>query len=134
MTTTRKLNISHGERTCCGVVEEVRERRANRKNGQPWIILKLMIVFTLGIMGYSAYVYISRLCVKMINRRNGAGGSRGAGSEWVFVASLWPVWTPQTEESLDAALCHVRKCRLFEALSFGLLSFLGNFNIIINVS
>jgi palmitoyltransferase len=63
------------------VVEEVRERRANRKNGQPWVVRKLMVVFTLGIMAYTAYVYIAQFCVKMIHRRDNPGGSRAAGSE-----------------------------------------------------
>jgi hypothetical protein len=81
MPNTRKLKNSHRERTCCGVVEDVRERRANRRNGQPWLVLKLMVGFTVGIMAYTAYVYIARLCVKMIHRRNGAEGSRSTGSE-----------------------------------------------------
>jgi len=83
--TNRKLKHSPQERTCCGVIEEVkynaREKRANRQTGQPWIVLKFMIIFTIGIMAYTAYVYIARFCVKMIHRQNGAGGSRGAGSE-----------------------------------------------------
>lgn len=73
------------EGTCCGVVEEAtyraREKRAGRVKKQPWIVLKLMIAFTLGIMAYTAYVYIGRFCVNMIRRLNSMSGSRGTGSE-----------------------------------------------------
>lgn len=78
-----KEAISH-ERTCCGVIEEAtyqaREKKANRTKAQPWIVLKLMVGFTLGLMGYTAYVYIGRLCVSMIRGHEGTGGSKGTGS------------------------------------------------------
>ena len=70
---------------CCGVIEEsvaaVHEKRERRRSAQPWLIRKFMIVITLGILGYAAYVYIGRFCVPMIERRNGAGASRDTGSE-----------------------------------------------------
>ena len=72
------------EHSCCGVVEEAaykaRERsEARRSKPQPWIVLKLTVFFTLGIMGYTAYVYIYRFVVPMIKGTNAALGSFGAG-------------------------------------------------------
>ncbi|KAF8064338.1 DHHC palmitoyltransferase-domain-containing protein [Lyophyllum atratum] len=85
--------------TCCGVIEEAayrsREKRAARTKPQPWIVRKLMVAFTLGIMGYSAYVFVGRLCVDMIRRRDGVGGSRGTGIALLVVFSilfLWMMW------------------------------------------
>jgi hypothetical protein len=82
------------DRTCCGVIEEAtyqaREKRERQTKGQSWVVLKLMIGFTLGIMGYSTYVYIGRFCLKMIQRREGAGGSRGTGSEYPFLQMARP--------------------------------------------
>jgi len=40
-----------------------------------------MVAITLGIMGYTAYVYIDLLCLPMIRRRSNAAGGRGTGSE-----------------------------------------------------
>jgi len=70
---------------CCGIVKEVttavHEKREKRKSPQPWLVRKLMVVITSGIMGYAAYVYIGRLCVPMIKRRSSAGAGRSTGSE-----------------------------------------------------
>ncbi len=70
---------------CCGVIEEAafsaREKRANRRKPQPWLVRKLMIAVVFGIMGYAAYAYISRLCLPMIEKRAGVIGSRTTGSE-----------------------------------------------------
>lgn len=73
-------------RTCCGVIQEAaetaREKRENRTKAQPWIVRKLMVGITAGLMGYTAYVYIRHLCLPMIWRRNGAPGSRDTGSQY----------------------------------------------------
>ena len=73
------------EPRCCGVVQEVvdeaRMKKAANTKGKPWIVLKLMVPLTVGIMGYAAYVYIGRFCLDMIRGREGAEGSRSAGSE-----------------------------------------------------
>ncbi|KAG6833410.1 hypothetical protein H0H87_007395 [Tephrocybe sp. NHM501043] len=73
---------------CCGVVEEAAnrtlQRRAARSTPQPWIVRKLMVGVTFSAMAYSAYVFIGRLCVDMIRRLDGAGGSRGTGAQVVF--------------------------------------------------
>ena len=56
-------------------------KKAANTKGQPWIVLKLMVPLTVGIMGYAAYVYIGRFCLDMIKGLEGAEGSRGTGSE-----------------------------------------------------
>ena len=70
---------------CCGVQAApavAGEKRENRTPGQlKWIGQKLAVVLTSGIMAYTAYVYIGRLCVPMIRRSSDAGAGRGAGSE-----------------------------------------------------
>lgn len=72
----------HPEGMCCGAVEEAREKSAARRaKPQPWIVRKLTVFITIGIMGYAFYVYIGRLCVPMIKREAGALGGRGMGSE-----------------------------------------------------
>ena len=74
------------EFNCCAVMEEAamrsRERRAKRKQKpMPWIVLKLAVGITIGIVAYTFYVYIGRLCVPMIRKNEGALGGRGTGSE-----------------------------------------------------
>lgn len=115
MPIARKLSTTKTlprERSCCGVIEEAtyqaREKRERRTKGQPWVTLKLMVGVTLGIMGYSSYVYIGRFCVKMIQRRDG-GGSRGAGSEYSF--------RPITSSCLSSLSCfqsRLRRCDFLE--------------------
>lgn len=73
------------ERTCCGVIEEAaehaREKRYNRTKPQPWIVRKLMVGVTTGIIGYAGYVYIQRLCVPMVRGERRAQAGRSTGSE-----------------------------------------------------
>ncbi|KAG5637705.1 hypothetical protein H0H81_003561 [Sphagnurus paluster] len=85
--------------TCCGVIEEAahrtREKREARIGPQPWIVRKLMVGFTLAVMAYSAYVFVARLCVDMIRRKEDAGGSRTTGIGLVSAFSvlfLWMLW------------------------------------------
>ncbi|KAH9477093.1 Palmitoyltransferase PFA3 [Psilocybe cubensis] len=87
------------ERTICGVIHEAaeaaQERRGNRTKPQPWIVRKLVVGFTVGIMGYAAYVYIRQLCLPMIWRREGAPASRGTGIALLAVFCVlyfWMVW------------------------------------------
>ncbi|GLB44476.1 putative DHHC palmitoyltransferase family protein [Lyophyllum shimeji] len=88
-----------GDSKCCGVVEAAaarsRENREARAGPQPWIMRKSMIAFTLGLMGYSVYVYVGRLCVDMIRQKPGAGGSRSTGIALLVVFCvlfLWMMW------------------------------------------
>ncbi|KAF9054095.1 DHHC palmitoyltransferase-domain-containing protein [Panaeolus papilionaceus] len=82
--------------TCCGVVQEAkqasRERRANRRTAQPWIVRKLMVAITAGIMAYAAYVYIAHLCLPMIKRRSNAAATRGVGIALLSVFSVLYLW------------------------------------------
>lgn len=76
-------NQSSGK--CCGVVQEassksMERRRKRREKPQPWIVLKMTIGITLGIIGYASYVYIGRFCVPMI-KHGGILGGRRVGSE-----------------------------------------------------
>lgn len=71
------------EARCCGAVQEATtksmERREKRRNkAQPWIVLKMPICLTFGLVGYASYVYIGRFCVPMLKNHNGAlsGGLR----------------------------------------------------------
>jgi palmitoyltransferase len=70
--------------TCFGVIEEAadaaRKKKMERTKPQPWIVRKLMVGITLGLMGYCAFVYIQYLCLPMIRRKNSSQGNRGIGS------------------------------------------------------
>lgn len=79
---------SHSEGKCCGVVQEAATKSVERRNkrrakAQPWIVLKMTIGLTLGIIGYAAYVYIGRFCVPMIKRNDAILGGRKVGSEYL---------------------------------------------------
>ncbi|TFK26936.1 zf-DHHC-domain-containing protein [Coprinopsis marcescibilis] len=85
--------------SCCGVVQEsaarAREDRYNNPNPPPWIVLKLMVAITLGIMGYAAYVYIALFTLPMIRKERDAETSKatGIGLLVVFlVLYAWMVW------------------------------------------
>jgi len=73
---------------CCGVVEEAvsraREERQNRTIPQPWVVRKIAVFLTLGIMGYSGYVYISRFCISSIKRTRQSTTGRPTASECSF--------------------------------------------------
>lgn len=82
------------EARCCGAVQEATtksmERREKRRNkAQPWIVLKMPIGLTFGLVGYASYVYIGRFCVPMLKNHNGAlsGGLR-IGLPFVIVYSI----------------------------------------------
>lgn len=58
----------------------VRARRDSRTKPQPWIVRKLMVAITVGIMGYAGYVYIGRFALGMIHN-----GHRGRGSQSFYL-------------------------------------------------
>ncbi|KJA25008.1 hypothetical protein HYPSUDRAFT_200244 [Hypholoma sublateritium FD-334 SS-4] len=87
------------EETCCGVIREAsevaRDKRYNRTTPQPWLARKLLIGITLGIMGFSAYVYVQRLCLPMIRRQRRAQADRNTGIALLVVFCvifLWMLW------------------------------------------
>jgi palmitoyltransferase len=45
-------------------------------------MLKLTIAIAAAIIGYSAYVYVGRLCIPMIKRESSSLGSRTMGSKY----------------------------------------------------
>ncbi|KAF9262065.1 zf-DHHC-domain-containing protein [Marasmius fiardii PR-910] len=83
----------------CSVVEEAkfkaREKRYNNPKPQPWIALKLMVFFTLGIMIYTAYVWIGRFFISVLDRKI-RGVSRGSGIALLVIFCilyLWMMWS-----------------------------------------
>ncbi|KAF7369750.1 Palmitoyltransferase [Mycena venus] len=82
---TRQANIlRHNNRgpLCCP--------RRRERNPQPWVVRKLMVVVTLGIMGYTAYVYAGRFFVRLKD-----GGRRPAGVGLLVgwtILYLWTLW------------------------------------------
>lgn len=73
---------------CCGVQESAvpLEKREKRTPSQlKWIGRKFLVAVTSGIMAYTGYVYIGRLCVPMIRRKSDAGAGRAAGSVSIFL-------------------------------------------------
>ncbi|KAJ7603217.1 DHHC palmitoyltransferase-domain-containing protein [Mycena polygramma] len=78
--------------TFCGTITEARySARARReRKPQPWAVRKLMVVFTLSIMGYTAYVYAGRFSVRLMHsgrRPTGIGLLTG----WSILYA-WMVW------------------------------------------
>lgn len=75
------------EHQCCGVVEEAafqaREKRADSQP-QPWVAQKMVVVLTLGIMGYAGYVYMGRFCKSIIKQDQQSSSGRATGSELLF--------------------------------------------------
>ncbi|KAJ7493473.1 DHHC palmitoyltransferase-domain-containing protein [Mycena latifolia] len=81
--------------TLCGTISEARysareRREARSRKPQPWVVRKLMVVVTLGIMGYTAYVYAGRFSVRLMH-----SGRRKEGIGLLVPWSLlyaWMVW------------------------------------------
>jgi palmitoyltransferase len=66
----------------CSEIIKLREARREARNGpQPWILRKLTVGIVVLIIGWVTYVYIGRVCVRMIRREEGVVGSRGLGSK-----------------------------------------------------
>jgi len=68
----------------------VKARRESRTKPQAWLVRKLMVAITVGIMGYAGYVYIGRFTLGMIN-----GGHRARGVALLVVFCIlyaWMVW------------------------------------------
>ncbi|TFK36057.1 DHHC palmitoyltransferase-domain-containing protein [Crucibulum laeve] len=89
------------EHKCCGVISEAsaeahaRHERRREKGPPPWIVRKLMVGVTLAIIAYSSYVYVARLCVRMIKKERGAQAGRTTGIILLSIFSillLWVLW------------------------------------------
>ncbi|KAF5334978.1 hypothetical protein D9611_010038 [Ephemerocybe angulata] len=89
--------------TCCGVVQESVERAREDRYGpqaaaqpQPWVVLKMAVAITFGLMGYAAYVYIGVLVVPMLQAKPAAEGSRREGIGLLVGFSVlwsWMLWS-----------------------------------------
>ena len=66
---------------CQEAIYRAREKQEARTKPQPWIILKLAVGITIGIIGYASYVYIGRFCVPMLLEEDNTLGGRAMGSE-----------------------------------------------------
>ncbi|KAF9450518.1 zf-DHHC-domain-containing protein [Macrolepiota fuliginosa MF-IS2] len=87
------------EHQCCGVVDETtfqpRGKRARGTKPQPWLVRKLMVFITLGIMGYAGYVYIGRFCRNTIKQDQNSTAGRATGIVLLVifcVLYLWMLW------------------------------------------
>ncbi|KAJ3520605.1 hypothetical protein NMY22_g12678 [Coprinellus aureogranulatus] len=94
--------LQEKEHTCCGVVQESVERAREDRYGpdagrkpQPWIVLKLAVAISLGLIGYAGYVYIGILVVPMLKEQHDAQGTRREGIGLMVgfgILYLWLVW------------------------------------------
>ncbi|KAF7373749.1 Palmitoyltransferase [Mycena sanguinolenta] len=81
--------------TFCGTITTARvaarERREKRlQKPQPWVVRKLTVALTVGIMGYAGYVYAGRFAVRLMR-----GGRRAEGIGLLVGAAVlyaWMVW------------------------------------------
>ena len=70
---------------CADFNKDIQEKRRKRRSKpQPWILLKFAVLLTLGITGFTTYVYVVRFCVPMVTRKAGAMGDRAFGSESIL--------------------------------------------------
>ena len=73
--------------SCSEVIRLREETREARSGPQPWILRKLTVGIVLLIIVWVTYVYIGRVCLRMIRREGGDGdgdgvvGSSGLGSK-----------------------------------------------------
>jgi hypothetical protein len=79
-TKTERAKPSTKLLTCSEIVRVREERIEARKGPQPWIVRKSAVGIVVLIAGWATYVYIGRVCVRMIRREQGVVGSRGLGS------------------------------------------------------
>ncbi|THV03544.1 zf-DHHC-domain-containing protein [Dendrothele bispora CBS 962.96] len=88
----------------CRVVSEAkykaRSNRINRTKPQAWIVRKLMVFVTLGIIGYTGYVYIGRFAIGILSHGAHGDGMRrsvgkGAGIAMLVIFCIlyaWMLW------------------------------------------
>ena len=66
---------------CQEAIYRARMKREAGTKPQPWIVLKFVVGITIGIIGYTSYVYIGRLCVPMLLEEANIFGKQAMGSE-----------------------------------------------------
>ena len=67
--------------SCSELVRLQEARRETRNGPQPWIFRKLTVGIVVLIVGWVTYVYVGRVCVRVIRRDDGVVGSRALGSK-----------------------------------------------------
>lgn len=69
--------------SCSEIIRLQEATREARSGPQPWILRKLTVGIVLLIIGWVTYVYIGRVCLRMIRREDGDGvvGSSALGSK-----------------------------------------------------
>ncbi|KAJ6465751.1 DHHC palmitoyltransferase-domain-containing protein [Mycena sanguinolenta] len=90
-----EAKIALDKPTFCGTITtarvEARERREKRRSKpQPWVVRKLTVALTVGIIGYAGYVYAGRFAVRLMR-----GGRRPEGIGLLVGAAIlyaWMVW------------------------------------------
>ena len=67
--------------SCSEIIRLQEATREARSGPQPWILRKLTVAVVVLIIGWSTYVYIGRVCLRMIRREDPVVGSQGLGSK-----------------------------------------------------
>jgi len=67
--------------SCSEIIRLQEATREARSGPQPWILRKLTVGIVVLIIGWTTYVYIGRVCVRMIRPEDDVVGSRGLGSK-----------------------------------------------------
>ncbi|KDQ55985.1 hypothetical protein JAAARDRAFT_158736 [Jaapia argillacea MUCL 33604] len=84
------------ENACCALISEAQARsdaRRAARTHQPWIALKFAVGLTVGLLGYTTYVYIARFCVGIIRGRTQVvGKAAGVGFLVVFCVFGFMTW------------------------------------------
>ncbi|KAJ7603213.1 hypothetical protein DFH06DRAFT_339310 [Mycena polygramma] len=95
--------------TFCGTITEARysARVRRERKPQPWAVRKLMVVFTLGIMGYTAYVYAGRFSVRLMH-----DGRRPTGIGLLTGWSILYAWMVWAYVKVRASNIHVSRKRM----------------------
>ncbi|KAF8602920.1 zf-DHHC-domain-containing protein [Ceratobasidium sp. AG-I] len=76
-----------GEWDCIGVARDTykaqQQEREERPKQQPWLVRKLVVGVVIGIVGWTYYVYVGRMCVELIRRRE-----KVKGGVWIGIFNL----------------------------------------------
>jgi hypothetical protein len=96
----------------CSEIIRLQEATREARNGpQPWILRKLTVGVVVLIIGWATYVYIGRVCVRMIKPQDGVVGSPGLGSKQypnqTNAAELIMLLPSHLHRNILAALVHI---------------------------
>lgn len=75
---TPSTMAERGQWDCVGVARDTykaqQKEREERPKQQPWLVRKLVVGVVIGIVGWTYYVYVGRMCVELIRRGEKAKG------------------------------------------------------------